>query len=111
MGKKATEVKQAKSLVGSKAKRRRVESFSIYINKVLKQVHTGLTISKKAMNIVNSFVYDTFDRIGTETAKLVKLNKARTLKIRDVRSAIKLILPGEVGINAVSEGNRATMFR
>lgn len=62
------------------------------------------------MGIMNSFIYDTFDRIATESAKLVKLNKGKTLKIRDVRSAVKLILPGEVGRHAVSEGNRTTVF-
>ena len=76
----------------------------------MKQVHRDLTISKKAMNIVNSFVYDIFDTIAMEAAKLVKLNKSKTLNIRDIRSAVKLILHGEIRKFAVNEANRATAF-
>jgi histone H2B len=39
-----------------KKKKRRKESFSIYIYKVLKQVHPDTGISSKAMSIMNSFV-------------------------------------------------------
>lgn len=111
MGSKGIEANQAQSSTVSKRKRRRVESFSIYIYKVLKQVHRDLTISKKAMKIVNSFVYDIFDTIALEAAKLVKLNKSKTLNIRDIRSAIKLILHGDIRRFAVNEANRVTAFR
>ena len=90
-----------------KARRRRIETFSIYIYKVLKQVHPDIGISKKAMNIINSFVHDTFDRIATEGSKLVRFNKRRTLSSREVQSAVKLILPGELARHAVSEGTKA----
>ncbi len=90
-----------------KVRRRRVETFSIYIYKVLKQVHPDIGISKKAMNIMNSFIHDTFDRAATEGAKLVRFNKRRTLSSREVQSAVKLILPGELARHAVSEGTKA----
>ena len=90
-----------------KHRRRRVETFSIYIYKVLKQVHPDIGISKKAMNIMNSFIHDTFDRIGSEGSKLVRFNKRRTLSSREVQSAVKLILPGELARHAISEGTKA----
>ena len=90
-----------------KVRRRRVETFSIYIYKVLKQVHPEIGISKKAMNIMNSFIHDTFDRVATEGSKLVRFNKRRTLSSREVQSAVKLILPGELARHAVSEGTKA----
>ena len=90
-----------------KIRRRRVETFSIYIYKVLKQVHPDIGVSKKAMNIMNSFIHDTFDRIATEGSKLVRFNKRRTLSSREVQSAVKLILPGELARHAVSEGTKA----
>lgn len=65
-----------------KNRRRRVETFSIYIYKVLKQVHPDIGVSKKAMNIMNSFIHDTFDRVATEGSKLVRFNKRRTLSSR-----------------------------
>ena len=103
MGKKEA---QPKSGV-KKSRRRRVETFSIYIYKVLKQVHPDIGISKKAMNIMNSFIHDTFDRVANEGSKLVRFNKRRTLSSREVQSAVKLILPGELARHAVSEGTKA----
>ena len=72
--------------VGEKAKRhkRRIETFALYIYKVLKQVHPEIGISRKAMNIMNSFINDTFDRIALESSKLVRFNKRRTLSSREV---------------------------
>ena len=53
-----------------KKKSRRKESFSIYIYKVLKQVHPDTGISSKAMSIMNSFVNDVFERIASESSRL-----------------------------------------
>ncbi len=50
-----------------KRKRRRKETYAIYIYKVLKQVHPDTGISSKAMSIMNSFVNDIFERIANET--------------------------------------------
>jgi histone H2B len=81
MAKGTATAKTAKT-ADKKARRRRVETFSIYIYKVLKQVHPDIGISKKAMNIMNSFIHDTFDRVATEGSKLVRFNKRRTLSSR-----------------------------
>ncbi len=70
-------------------------------------MHPDIGISKKAMNIMNSFIHDTFDRVATEGSKLVRFNKRRTLSSREVQSAVKLILPGELARHAVSEGTKA----
>ena len=45
-----------------KGKKKRKESYAIYIYKVLKQVHPDTGISSKAMSIMNSFVNDIFKR-------------------------------------------------
>lgn len=86
-------------------KKARTETFSSYIFKVLKQVHPDSGISKKAMAIMNSFVRETFDRIFTETNRLT-LKKA-TLTSRDIQTAVRLLLPGELAKHAVSEGTKA----
>ena len=90
-----------------KNKKRRVESFAIYIYKVLKQVHSDIGISKKAMSIMNSFINDSFDRIALEASKLVRFNKKKTLSSREVQTAVRLLLPGELSKHAVSEGTKA----
>ena len=41
---------------GTKRRKKRVETFSSYIYKVLKQVHPEIGVSKKAMAVLNSFV-------------------------------------------------------
>ena len=88
-------------------KKKRTESFSMYIYKVLKQVHPDTGVSKKAMSIMNSFVNDIFGRISSEAGSLVKYSKSKTLTSREIQTAIRLILPGELAKHAVSEGTKA----
>ena len=85
----------------------RHETFSVYIYKVLKQVHNDTGISKKSMNIMNSFINDIFERIALEASKLVRYNKKHTLSAREVQSAVKLLLPGELAKHAIIEGAKA----
>ncbi len=90
-----------------KKKRRRKESFSIYIYKVLKQVHPDTGISSKAMSIMNSFVNDIFERIAAEASRLAHYNKRSTITSREIQTAVRLLLPGELAKHAVSEGTKA----
>ena len=53
-----------------KRSKKRIESYSTYIYKVLKQVHPDTGISNKAMSIMNSFMNDVFEKIATESSKL-----------------------------------------
>jgi histone H2B len=91
----------------TKRKKKRVESYSTYIYKVLKQVHPDTGISKKGMSIMNSFINDIFERIATEAGKLGKYNKKATLSSREIQTAVRLMLPGELAKHAVSEGTKA----
>ena len=91
----------------SKRRRSRKESYGIYIFKVLKQVHPDVGISGKAMNIMNSFVNDVFERIAGEASRLSHHNKRSTISSREVQTSVRLILPGELAKHAVSEGTKA----
>lgn len=91
----------------SKRRRSRKESYNIYIYKVLKQVHPNIGISGKAMNIMNSFVNDAFERIAGEASRLSAHNKKSTISSREVQTSVRLILPGELAKHAVSEGTKA----
>ena len=101
---KSTKKRAAKA---SKRRRSRKESYGIYIFKVLKQVHPDVGISGKAMNIMNSFVNDVFERIAGEASKLATHNKRSTISSREVQTSVRLILPGELAKHAVSEGTKA----
>eukprot|EP00353_Schmidingerella_taraikaensis_P002824 CAMPEP_0185582074 /NCGR_PEP_ID=MMETSP0434-20130131/19752_1 /TAXON_ID=626734 ORGANISM="Favella taraikaensis, Strain Fe Narragansett Bay" /NCGR_SAMPLE_ID=MMETSP0434 /ASSEMBLY_ACC=CAM_ASM_000379 /LENGTH=118 /DNA_ID=CAMNT_0028200779 /DNA_START=22 /DNA_END=378 /DNA_ORIENTATION=+ len=99
--------KQTKKSGDARRRRRRIETFSSYIYKVLKQVHPETGISKKAMSIMNSFVNDTFDRLAVEAIRLARYNKKATLTSREIQTAVRLLLPGELAKHAVSEGTKA----
>ncbi|XP_038641770.1 late histone H2B.L4-like [Scyliorhinus canicula] len=92
---------------GKKRRRSRKESYSIYIYKVMKQVHPDTGISSKAMSIMNSFVNDIFERIAGEASRLAHYNKRRTISSREIQTAVRLLLPGELAKHAVSEGTKA----
>ena len=109
--KKAKKEKKPK-VAGEKGKKKkrshkRVETFNTYIYKVLKQVHPDTGISTKGMSIMNSFISDIFDKIANEAGKLVRYNKKGTLSSREIQTAVRLILPGELAKHAVSEGTKA----
>ncbi|CAF1402727.1 unnamed protein product, partial [Adineta steineri] len=88
-------------------RRKRKETYSIYIYKVLKQVHPDTGISSKAMSIMNSFVNDIFERIAAEASRLAQYNKRQTISSREIQTAVRLLLPGELAKHAVSEGTKA----
>ena len=92
---------------GGGSRRKRTESYSSYIYKVLKQVHPDTGISKKGMSIMNSFINDIFERIATEAGKLSRYSKKMTLSSREIQTSVRLMLPGELAKHAVSEGTKA----
>ena len=74
------------------------------------------------MSIMNSFVNDLFERIAAEASKLAHYNKRyklwmvaylnvstyrSTITSREIQTAVRLLLPGELAKHAVSEGTKA----
>ncbi|KAJ4875110.1 Histone H2B.7 [Raphanus sativus] len=90
-----------------KMKKKSVETYKIYIFKVLKQVHPDIGISSKAMGIMNSFINDIFEKLAGESSKLARYNKKPTITSREIQTAVRLVLPGELAKHAVSEGTKA----
>eukprot|EP01023_Acetabularia_acetabulum_P010548 TRINITY_DN147_c0_g1_i10.p1 TRINITY_DN147_c0_g1~~TRINITY_DN147_c0_g1_i10.p1 ORF type:complete len:131 (-),score=13.92 TRINITY_DN147_c0_g1_i10:249-611(-) len=88
-------------------KKSRDETFKTYIYKVLKQVHPDKGISNKSMSIMNSFINDIFERMATEASKLSHQNKKSTITSREIQTAVRLAIPGELGKHATSEGTKA----
>ena len=99
--------KRGKKSSQTTRRRRRTESYSIYIYKVLKQVHPETGISKRGMSIMNSFINDVFERVCMEAGRLARYNKKATLSSREIQTSVRLILPGELAKHAVSEGTKA----
>jgi len=105
--KKATKTSSADPDAKKKRRKTRKETYSSYIYKVLKQVHPDTGISNKAMAILNSFVNDIFERIATEASKLASYSKKSTISSREIQTAVRLILPGELAKHAISEGTKS----
>lgn len=105
VGKKA--VKTPKKATVTKKRAKRIESYSTYIYKVLKQVHPQTGVSKRAISILNSFVNDIFERLALEASRLSRYTKKSTLSSREIQTAVRLLLPGELAKHAVSEGTKA----
>ena len=84
-----------------------IETYKIYIFKVLKQVHPDIGISSKAMGIMNSFINDIFEKLAQEASRLARYNKKPTITSREIQTAVRLVLPGELAKHAVSEGTKA----
>ncbi|KAK4432380.1 Histone H2B.9 [Sesamum alatum] len=83
------------------------ETYKIYLFKVLKQVHPDIGISSKAMGIMNSFINDLFEKLAMESSRLARYNKKPTITSREIQTAVRLVLPGELAKHAVSEGTKA----
>ncbi|XP_043585901.1 histone H2B-like [Bombus pyrosoma] len=90
-----------------KKRKKKKENYEIYIYKVLKQVHPDTNISSKAMNIMNSFVNDIFDRIAAEASCLSKYSNRNIITSREIQTVVRLLLPGQLAKQAVSQGTKA----
>jgi histone H2B len=104
---KKTSKSTKKSSDKKKRSKVRKETYSTYIYRVLKQVHPDTGISNKAMAILNSFVQDVFERLASEASKLAAYNKRSTISSREIQTAARLILPGELSKHAISEGTKS----
>ncbi|XP_025203913.1 histone H2B-like [Melanaphis sacchari] len=84
-------------------------SYSIYIYKVLKQVHLDTGVSSKVMSIMNNFINDIFEHIAAESSRLAHYNKRSTITSREIQTAVRLLLPGELSKHAISESTKAVI--
>ncbi len=88
-------------------KKTRLETYSLYIHRVLNQVHSDIRISTSAMSMIKPFINDVFDRIVFEAGRLVRYNKKSTISSREIQTAACLILSGELAKHALAEGTKA----
>lgn len=107
-------VQKRASLVKPKERKKKTynpRNFRLYISRILRQVHQNTTIGKKAMNIMNDFMVDIFERLAGEASNVFKIQKRnknqRTLMSRDIQAAVRFSLSGELAKHAISEGTKA----
>ena len=56
---------------------------------------------------MSSFVNDIFEPVAGEALHLVHYNKRSTITSREIQTAVRLLLPGDLGKHAMSEGTKA----
>ena len=56
---------------------------------------------------MNSFINNIFGRISGEAGKLLTYNKKATISSREIQTAVRLMLRGELTKHAISEETKA----
>ena len=56
----------------------------IYIHRVLKEIHPDISLSQKAISVLDSFTKDMHDRIANEAGDLCRRHNKATLSSREV---------------------------
>ena len=78
-----------------------------YIFRVLKEAAPEYGISKRAINMLNEILIDSYDVILSESRQLMIISKKQTLSSKECEAAVKLLIPGELGKHAQQEGRKA----
>ena len=101
--------KKTKKTTGGRKKRPHVkrtgdvsavtESFARYVNKVLQEMHPGLGMSKRTASVMDSLIVDMYSRLVAESQRLLTLSNKKTLSSREIQSAVRLVIPGELARN------------
>lgn len=78
--------------------------FDRYIDRVLKQVHPDTGMSRSSMDTVNNMVRFVLRKIIT---CIMRTKVKETVTSREVQTAVRMVLPGELAKHAVSEGTKA----
>ncbi|XP_055824038.1 histone H2B.1-like [Solanum dulcamara] len=77
-------------------KKKKIETYKIYIFKVMKQVHPDIGISSKAMGIMNSFINDIFEKLAQDSSRLARYKKKATITSWEIQTVVRLVLFGEL---------------
>ena len=109
---KGTKSKMSKSAAGTApAKKSKAvvdrSAFSTYIYRIMKQNFPEMSTSKKTMLILNSFIYDLFEKICNQAAELTRKAGKSTLSSLEIQSAVKLIMPAGLAKAMINNGTVA----
>ena len=91
-----------KKVAAKKAQLHRDEgAFNTYIFRVMKDTLPEEAVSKKAMLTLNHAIADKFEEIMNEARALIVNNRKSTITSKEIETACKLLIPGELGMHAV----------
>lgn len=82
-------------------------NYSLYINRVLKEVVPQSGISSHTLDVMNTLINNIFERISTQACSLMNYRNRRTLTPEDVQNAVYFLFPGKLAKYAVAFGSEA----
>lgn len=95
----------------TKAKRGSTSSVSVSyrlpIRRVLAQVAPNVGTSEKAMNLLNAIANHFCKIILEETKRVSAYNKRATISPREIQTAVRIVIGGELAKHAVSDAAKA----
>lgn len=92
-----------------KLQRRRggYESYSVYIRRVLKELHPDIGITGKAMNILDSFMHGLYEQLATEASRAARIHRRNSLTSKDMEISVRVVLPEGLARRAMDKANLA----
>ena len=96
--------KNKKSPKGNTNKSLNIEN---YIVKIGKDLFSNLTIKKDAREAIHKILHCLTNKYVETLVTLVEHNNTKTIKGRDVQSATRILLKGQLAKHGVSEGTKA----
>lgn len=85
-------------------------TFDRYIVRLLKTINPELSISPKTVAVLDAMLTDVGKRICCESASVAKYNKRKTVTLNDAAAGVGLVLRGELGKKAQTEGINANLM-
>lgn len=83
------------------------ESYSVYITRVLKELHPDIGISEKAMKILDSFVHGLYEQLAVEASRVARSHRRKSLTSRDIETSVRVLLPEGLARRAMDKANQA----
>jgi len=74
---------------------------------VLSQVHSDTSITPRSIDIICDFAFDILLQVCLEAENLCRFNNRNTITSREIQTAVRLTLQGELAKQSVSEGTKA----
>lgn len=88
-------------------KKKKTRFFETYISKVLKQVSEKNGITANSKQQLNSALCLVSRLISTQVISLTEIAKKKTMSEKEVKNALRVLLPGELATRAITAGQKA----
>lgn len=79
------------------------DSFSVYIYRVMKQIHPDTGMTTSGMTQLESMIAYVLHKLIQHINLLLNMSRKRTISLREVVSALLLYFPGELGKHALMQ--------